>query len=510
MLLKSLSPALYAGLMLISLSAQEARRSRPQVLDSAFEDLTVERGASGMRDRKLSGTFSETLLLFNRAAEPRTASERKIAQPFTGHPTDSVDIESDDRELDLVSVSGLTESARERIVSGRAAITGFSGAGDGTRQATAFDPRAVMSSPSYGGTLDSQQLFSWRAGFGTVEYWLWAGSCQDCTDIFDGSAGRSQSYRVNMPMDGRRIYVTLFTFSQGLWYWHDYQYNAPKGVSNEVASMLSPSPGSTLAASQTFSWNRGSGVTSYWLWIGNCRDCTDILDVNMGRDTSYVTRIPTDGRAVYVTLFSLIDGNWYWYDYTYVAPPTVGTPLLVTLTITNKLSRAINIKVNGLTVGSVPANETRDHEMRASSIDFSWDLQRHDLGGRMLGDTMGGSFRHIANASGKYTFTIDNRVGDASYFNPWISNNSSNTLWVEANGGLNDQNRCNCTASPGAQRVSFGYYKLFSNSNVRGYRNSAYTGAYSYWGTDTNGSIGGRRIQDIAESETGITRLNVQ
>ena len=506
MLLKSLSPALYAGLMLITLSAQEARRSRPPILDAASNDSTVERGAAGMRDRKLSGTFSESLVLSNRAAEPRTAPERKISQPFTGQLTESVDLESGDRELDLVSVSSLTESARERIVSGRAAIAAFTGAGDGSREATAFDPRAVMSSPSYGSTLDSQQLFSWQAGFGTVEYWLWAGSCQDCTDIFDASAGRSQSYRINMPMDGRRIYVTLFTFSQGLWYWHDYQYNAPRGVSNEAASMISPSPGSTLAASQTFSWNRGSGVTSYWLWIGNCRDCTDILDVNMGRDTSYVTRIPTDGRAIYVTLFSFIGGDWYWYDYTYVSPRQNGTNLL-TLTITNKLSRPINIKVNGSTVGSVPANETRDHEMRASSIDFSWDLQRVELGGRPLGDTMGGSFAHIANASGNYSFTIDNRVGDSSYFNPWISNNGSNTLWMEANGGLNSQNRCNCSASPGAQRVSFGYYKLFSNSNVRGFRNSAYTGAYSYWGTDTNGSVGGRRIQDIAESGTGITRL---
>lgn len=488
-----------------TITAQQHPDSGFERLAPATGETMADRGAIGLRDRKPANSEPSEFTAPSDSVTAVAMGERKLAR--TDVSRDELDLNSEDRPRDLVPLADLPETARWRL---EARHNARFARGD-NREANAFDPRAVMATPAYGQTLDAQQLFSWQAGYAAQEYWLWVGSCFDCTDIFDGSTGLERSRRINIPRDGRRIYVSLFTFSQGLWWWHDLEYNAPGAVTRDPAAIHTPAPGSTLTSTQTFSWTRGTNVSSYWLWVGSCRDCTDLLDSDMGLSTSYAARIPTDGRAIYVTLFSLIGGNWHWFDYTYTAPRTnSGGGNQVSLVVTNKLSRAINITVNGSVVGSVPAYETRTHETRASGIDLSWDLERVSVGGRLIGDPMGGVFQHIPNPSGRITFTVNNRIGDSGYFNPWITNNTANALWMEVNGGLNSQNRCDCSAPAGSQRVSLGYYKLFSNSNVRGFRNSNYTGQYSYWGTDANGNVGGRRIPEIVEADSGITRLNAQ
>jgi len=111
---------------------------------------------------------------------------------------------------------------------------------------------SLLTVPVRGSTLATTQTFTWNSA-GSGWYWLWVGSCQDCTDIADWDMGGNRSTAVNIPTDGRSIYVTLFTFSQGMWYWVDYRFEAP-GARFSAPIITSPAEGSTLSTTQTIRW----------------------------------------------------------------------------------------------------------------------------------------------------------------------------------------------------------------------------------------------------------------
>jgi hypothetical protein len=361
----------------------------------------------------------------------------------------------------------------------------FAQANSQTAQAT-IDPRAYFTYPLDGATLALTQSFIWSTGYQAQGYWIYVGSCQDCTDILDQNMGLNRSVTVYLPNDGRVIYVTLFTFYAGNWYWADYQFRAPS-PQPQPAQMISPANGSTLSATQTFTWTTGTYVDQYSLWIGSCQDCHDLLYENEGHNTTRTLSLPTDGRTIYVSLYSSIGGKWYWFDYQYRAVYSkLYTPHVV---VTNNLDYPINILVNGTVIGSVAARNTQYANVTVSSLSVSFQLVRPTLNGNPLGDPMNGVFPTIYNPSGSYSFTVGTLIGQQYYFAPLITNRSSVAVEIEVNGGLQAENRCNCVANVGSTNVATGYYRLYSNGNVRLYFNgSNYTGAYWYWGTD-NGKV---------------------
>ncbi|MBV8205338.1 MAG: PKD domain-containing protein [Acidobacteria bacterium] len=86
------------------------------------------------------------------------------------------------------------------------------------------------------------------------------------------------------------------------------------------AAISTPKPGSTLGgSSQTFTWNTGTGVSGYALWLGTTQGGHDIYNSSSTTSATSltVTRIPTRGRTVYVRLLSYINGAWQYNDYTY-------------------------------------------------------------------------------------------------------------------------------------------------------------------------------------------------
>src|SRR6202012_193958 len=126
----------------------------------------------------------------------------------------------------------------------------------------------------------------------------------------------------------RIVYLTLFTYVDGLWYYVDYSFYTLNGA--VPAYLSSPANGSTLGSPQTFSWTTGSKVTDHFLWIGSCQDCNDILNEDEGLNTSRTVTLPVDGRTRFVTLFSYIQGNWYYYDYQFRGGPVSAVKVLVT------------------------------------------------------------------------------------------------------------------------------------------------------------------------------------
>jgi hypothetical protein len=164
--------------------------------------------------------------------------------------------------------------------------------------------------------------FSWNSGSGVSQYWLYVGSSQGSNNMYSQSQGTNRSVTLTgMPTDGRTIYVRLWSSLSGNWQFNDYTYRAYSNVTPVRAVITSPQNGSTMtSSSMTFHWNSGVGVSQYALYVGTCWGCNNVYGRNQGTNRSAtVTGIPTDGRTIYVRLWSSLGGNWQFNDYTYRA-----------------------------------------------------------------------------------------------------------------------------------------------------------------------------------------------
>ena len=409
------------------------------------------------------------------AIREKKFAERPQAKPFNGEISEELTIGSE-FQTPVFSADGLAEPEKDD---------------PDISAPPRNDPRASLTTPSNGSTLSPVTAFAWTPGSQADRYWLTVGSCGDCADIADRDMGLNRSTSVSIPADGRVIYATIFTQFGGAWFWQDYQFRAASVSSATAAALTSPSNGSTLSTPQVFTWNTGSGVDLRWFNVGSCSFCGDIADEEITGRSSLAVNLPQDGRTIFVTVWSLIQGDWYTREYQFRAPSAVTRTVRVNLT--NHLRYAVDVSVNDRVMGSVPAGETRFVDATVStSLTVSWDLVRPTLSGRALGDPMGGRYNTIANPSGTYNFTVDYVVGDSQFFRPLLTNRSSVALLMEANGGLSAQNRCDCTAAAGSTSVHSGYYRLYSNSNFRVYRSgNGYTGTYFFWGTNSDGRVSG-------------------
>jgi len=183
--------------------------------------------------------------------------------------------------------------------------------------------KAQLTSPTPGTTLGSSSVnFGWNTGSGVSEYYLYVGNSAGGSDIYNASQGTSLSRTVTgIPIDGRTIYVRLWSSLSGGWQYTDYTYKAFTGTTATKAQLTSPTPGTTLGSSSVnFGWNTGSGVSEYYLYVGNSAGGSDIYNASQGTSLSRtVTGIPTDGRTIYVRLWSNLSSGWQYNDYTYTA-----------------------------------------------------------------------------------------------------------------------------------------------------------------------------------------------
>lgn len=187
--------------------------------------------------------------------------------------------------------------------------------------------KAVMLSPPNGSSTSSSSVtFTWGGGSNVAQYWLYIGNSPSAADLYTASQGSNLSVTVNsLPTDGRTIYATLWSYICGAWQSNSYSYHAG-GCTGAKAVMLSPANGSTLSSSTvTFNWSSGSNATQYWIYIGNSPGIADLYSANQGTNLSLsLSGLPTDGRTIYVTLWSYICGVWQSNSYNYVAGGCTG------------------------------------------------------------------------------------------------------------------------------------------------------------------------------------------
>jgi len=220
---------------------------------------------------------------------------------------------------------GQTHSVRVKVSSGDWELSDTPRTFQGT--CGSGGTKAEMVNPANGSTFGGSSVtFTWNAGSGVQRYHLYVGNSQGDTDLYDASQGSNLSATVTgLPTDGRMLYVTLWSKISGTWYYNRYSYRANNGGTGggttSKAEMISPADGSTFSSSSVaFTWSSGSGVQRYHLYVGSSQGDYDVFGASQGADLSTtVGGLPTDGRALYVRLWSRIDGNWFYNDYTYRA-----------------------------------------------------------------------------------------------------------------------------------------------------------------------------------------------
>ena len=191
-----------------------------------------------------------------------------------------------------------------------------------TLNVTSTAAGATMQGPAPGSTLSgSSTTFNWSPGTNVTEYWLWVGTNgPGSLNLYDANQHMNLSTVVNgIPTNGQPVYVRLFTDIDGVFQYNDYVYT--EQFIAVPAAMLTPANGSTLpGASATFTWNTGTNVSEYWLWVGTAPGTYNLYDVNQYLNTSTtVPGLPTNGQPVYVRLYSWINGAWQYNDYVYTA-----------------------------------------------------------------------------------------------------------------------------------------------------------------------------------------------
>ncbi len=198
---------------------------------------------------------------------------------------------------------------------------------------TAFNAAAsaaTLSSPAPSSTLTGSSVaFSWSAVTGATDYWLDVSAIQPGgNDIYQSKATTKTSLTVNgLPTNGIPVYVTLYTEFGGQWFGNQYTFTSFNSATGE-ATMISPTPGSTLSGNQaTFTWTSDANATAYWLDISAIQPGgNDVFQSGSLPGTSVtVYSLPGTYPAtpIYVTLYSLVQGQWVSVPYTYNSGPGV-------------------------------------------------------------------------------------------------------------------------------------------------------------------------------------------
>jgi hypothetical protein len=178
---------------------------------------------------------------------------------------------------------------------------------------------ATITSPAPGSTLTGgTATFSWTTAAGATSYQVWVGTAAGTHDLgVVSTTGLSGVF--NLPVNGIPLFVRMWTLTGGAWYFNDYKYTAAPA---SIASITSPAPGSTLTGGTVmFSWTAAAGATSYQLWVGTTSGAHDLAVESTPGLSATVNNLPVNGIPLFVRMWTLTGGTWYFNDYTYTTGP---------------------------------------------------------------------------------------------------------------------------------------------------------------------------------------------
>jgi len=179
---------------------------------------------------------------------------------------------------------------------------------------------AAITSPASGSTLTgAKTTFTWTAASNATGYYVWVGTSPGTYNLANLSQfSGGTSLTVTLPTNGAAIYVRLWSVIDGkASQYSDYTYTEYNLVR---AAITSPVNGSTLTGARTtFTWTAASNATGYYVWVGSSPGTYNLANLSQfSGGTSLTVTLPTNGAAIYVRLWSVIDGKASQYsDYAY-------------------------------------------------------------------------------------------------------------------------------------------------------------------------------------------------
>jgi hypothetical protein len=153
-----------------------------------------------------------------------------------------------------------------------------------------------------------------------TNYWVGSASVSGL------GAGSTAWYAYNWPIPSSATagtytyWARVYRGSTAISSWSSSQSFTVTGSSSQKAVMTSPVNGSTLTSTtQTFVWTN-VGAPQYWLYVGTTPGANNMYSKSMGTATSITLNgLPSDGRMIYVRLWTLSGSTWLYNDYSYRA-----------------------------------------------------------------------------------------------------------------------------------------------------------------------------------------------
>ncbi len=358
-----------------------------------------------------------------------------------------------------------------------------------------------MALPQSGDKFISKTVkFQWSPGVGVTSYRLQIGKTKGGGEYADVTLSNVASYTVeNLPEDGSSVYSRLSSLIENKWESSDESYLASSGGGARAARILTPVVNVQLESSRVeFTWDEGSNVSEYMLYVGSTPGGAEFARRNTQKARSaMVENLPGNGQTIFTRLYSRLSGGWTYTDAVFRAVNTQSKTF--TLRIANRLAYPVAIFVNERSVMSVRGGQSAEQTLprTAGEVLVEWRLVRpsHPVTGIALGENLGDTFVPVTPAEA-LSYEIGNEVKGATYFTPFVSNNSGSTFYVEMNTGTPARGVVGAIPT-GASNVGLGYYRLVSTSTVRGYYGSyGYSGAYV-------------SVPAAPEADAGILRVNL-
>ena len=225
------------------------------------------------------------------------------------------------------------------LINGAWQYTDYTYKASGTPIAAALSVPTPNTSTPLSGT---SVVFAWTPGNAATQFQFRVGTTGPASsNLYNSGTVTATTETVSgLPNNDSTVYARLYALVNGAWQTTDYTYISA-GVATQ-ATLTTPTPDTSTplsGISVAFSWTPGNSATHFEFYAGTTGVGSSNL-YNSGSvtaTTETVSNLPNNGQAVYVRLYSLINGAWKYTDYTYVAsgspsPATLTTPTPNTLT----------------------------------------------------------------------------------------------------------------------------------------------------------------------------------
>jgi hypothetical protein len=181
--------------------------------------------------------------------------------------------------------------------------------------------------------------------------------------------------------------------------------------------------------------------------------------------------------------------------------PIFVTQVSPSFTVVNSLVLPIEISVDGVNEGIVEKYSSKTFVIDTYPVRVDWKVIKQMTAsvGISIGHDMWGNWDAVSNQE---VVTVDYHVGERFYFYPIISNLTGQTCNVIINQGLLSEFDTHATLLANSSDVGFGYYELYTNSNV-----TVQCGENTYWWGRKGEDQTSTRIQDLAQLTSGVVQL---